>query len=219
MTADLSAVAPTVLAVCVVHADIDVPGRSGRSAIDKRPVPQARVEALGLVDDHVCDTKNHGGPNQAVYAYAEEDAQRWGAELGRELPAGWFGENLRVQGVPVSDAVVGTRWRIGDVLLEVTAPRVPCLNFAFWSGEDRWVKRFAERGDTGTYFRVLAPGTVAAGTAIDVAYTPAHGVTVRELFERQDAERMARLLAAEPTLTDEARNWAELVVGREEARE
>ena len=136
MTADLSAVAPTVLAVCVVHADIDVPGRSGRSAIDKRPVARARVEALGLVDDHVCDTENHGGRNQAVYAYAEEDARRWGAELGRELPAGWFGENLRVQGVSVSDAVVGTRWR----------RRHPPIPHRSWLGCRRCTPRDRNRG-------------------------------------------------------------------------
>ncbi|MBF6202422.1 MOSC domain-containing protein, partial [Nocardia cyriacigeorgica] len=92
--------------------------------------------------DHVCDTTNHGGEHQAVYAYAEADAARWASELDRELPVGWFGENLRVSGLPLSDAVLGARLAIGDTLLEVSAPRVPCSTFQQWAGEPQWVKRF-----------------------------------------------------------------------------
>ncbi|MBO0856446.1 MAG: MOSC domain-containing protein, partial [Nocardia sp.] len=145
--------AGTVLAVCVVHADIELPAtvsRVGRTAIDKRPVEgRVAVGPLGLDGDHVCNTEYHGGIHQAVYAYADEDARRWGRELGFELPAGWFGENLRLSGLPVSDAVLGERWRIGDTLLEVSAPRVPCATFGHVSGQKRWVKRFALRSDTG----------------------------------------------------------------------
>ncbi|WP_280486515.1 MOSC domain-containing protein, partial [Nocardia cyriacigeorgica] len=88
-----------VLAVCVLHAEIEVPGRVGRSGIDKRPRPErVGVRALGLDGDHVCDTAHHGGLHKAVYAYADEDAHRWATELDRDLPAGWFGENLRIRG-------------------------------------------------------------------------------------------------------------------------
>ena len=131
---------PRVLAVCTVHADLEMPTRVGRTAIDKRPRPgRVEVRALGLEGDHVCDTEHHGGLNQAVYAYAEQDARRWGEELGRELPAGWFGENLRIDGLAVSDAVLAARWAIGETLLEVSAPRVPCATFGHRSGEEHRV--------------------------------------------------------------------------------
>ncbi|WP_225727781.1 MULTISPECIES: MOSC domain-containing protein [unclassified Nocardia] len=202
-----SADSARVTAVCVVHAEIEVPGsRVGRSAIDKRPVPgRVPVRALGLDGDHVCDTTNHGGVHQAVYAYADEDARRWGDELGRELPAGWFGENLRITGLAVSDAVIGARWQIGDTLLEVSAPRVPCATFQKWSGEERWVKRFTLRADTGAYLRVLTEGTVGAGDAVHIVHTPDHGVTVRDLFTGADPDLLAILLAAEPTVSDDVR--------------
>ncbi|NKY55820.1 MOSC domain-containing protein [Nocardia flavorosea] len=119
-----------VLAVCVVHAELTVPGRVGRSAIDKRPVTgRVRAQRLGLAGDHVCNTRDHDGVHQAVYGYADEDAANWSAELGRELPVGWFGENLRIAGLPLSDAVIGARCTVGEAVLEVSGPRVPCATF------------------------------------------------------------------------------------------
>lgn len=203
MQADDSA---RVLAVCVVHAELDVPGKVGRTAIDKRPVPgRVAVRALGLDGDHVCDTEHHGGVHQAVYAYAEEDAQRWGAELDRDLPAGWFGENLRISGLAVSDAVIGAHWAIGDTLLEVSAPRVPCATFQHWSGAAHWVKRFTLQSDTGAYLRVLTEGTIGAGDEVRIVHTPEHGITVRDLFTGNDPDLLAILLADEPTISDDVR--------------
>jgi MOSC domain-containing protein YiiM len=199
-----------VLAACVVHADLEVPTRVGRTAIDKRPVAgRVAVRALGLDGDHVCDTKHHGGVHQAVYAYADEDALRWGTELGRTLPAGWFGENLRVGGLPVSDSVIGARWSVGDTLLEVSAPRVPCATFQHWSGERQWVKRFALRSDTGAYLRVLEEGTIAAGDRISVVHVPEHRITVRDLFTGADLDLLTILLADEPTTSEDVRMQVE----------
>ncbi|MGK8521870.1 MOSC domain-containing protein [Nocardia asteroides] len=199
-----------VLAACVVHAELEVPGRVGRTAIDKRPVTgRVAVRARGLDGDYVCDTKYHGGVHQAVYAYAEEDARRWGQELGRELPAGWFGENLRVSGLAASDAVIGARWSVGDTLLEVSAPRVPCATFQHWSGEKQWVKRFTLRSDTGTYLRVLTEGTIGAGDPITVVHVPEHGITVRDVFTGADLDLLAILLADEPTVSDDVRMQVE----------
>ncbi|WP_024800760.1 MOSC domain-containing protein [Nocardia sp. BMG51109] len=199
----------TVLAVCVLHAELELPptvSRVGRTAIDKRPAShRVPVGPLGLAGDHVCDTTHHGGVHQAVYAYAEEDARRWGAELNRHLPAGWFGENLRISGLPVSDAVIGERWSVGETLLEVTAPRVPCATFQHWSGERHWVKRFTLQSDTGAYLRMLTEGTVGAGDRVRVEYVPEHGVTVRDLFTGADPDRLELLLAAEPTVSEDVR--------------
>ncbi|MDO3650200.1 MOSC domain-containing protein [Nocardia mangyaensis] len=195
-----------VEAVCVVHADIEVRGRVGRSAIDKRPVEgRVAVRELGLVGDHSCDTVNHGGLDQAVYAYAEQDAARWAGELDRELPAGWFGENLRLSGLPASDAVLGAQWAIGDTLLEVSGPRVPCATFQQWSGERQWVKRFALRSDTGCYFRVLTEGTIGAGDEVRVVRVPEHGITVRDLFTGADPALLERLREEEPTISADVR--------------
>ncbi|MFD6058400.1 MOSC domain-containing protein [Rhodococcus wratislaviensis] len=208
---EASATAGGVLAVCVLHTERDSGTRRvTRTAIDKRPVDGAvRVTTAGLVGDRVCDTEYHGGPFKAVYAYQEDEAQRWASELGRELPPGWFGENLRVDGIAATDAVIGERWRIGTTELEVTSPRTPCGTFGVWAAEPRWVKRFSERADTGAYLRVVTEGSVTAGDAVQRIHVPGHGVTVRDLFTGRDPERFVALLEQQenlsPTVADKAR--------------
>lgn len=187
----------TLLGVCVVH-ELHPLSRAGvvDSAIDKRPVTGAvQVRVDGLAGDRSCDTTFHGGADQAVYAYDDAEAERWAAELGREVPAGWFGENLRVSGVAVTDAVIGTRWTVGSTVLEVTIARRPCGTFARWTEEPSWVKRFTERGDVGAYLRVIREGSVCAGDDVLVTDVPPHGVTVRDLFEGRSDEAMRTLVA------------------------
>ncbi|MFJ6417585.1 MOSC domain-containing protein [Paeniglutamicibacter sp. NPDC091659] len=173
----------TLEQVCVVHAL--KPDRGiGVTAIDKRAVAgPVKVTKVGLYADVQADRVHHGGHDQAIYAYSSAEAQRWAGELDREIPGGFFGENLRVAGVETSDAIVGERWRIGgDVVVEVTLPRTPCSTFARHMGEDDWVSRFTERGDVGCYLRVVRVGKVRAGDAIVVVSRPAHGVSVRDVF-------------------------------------
>lgn len=209
-----------LVAVCTtgeVRADR---GRVGRTGIDKRartgPVPVTSE----LVDgDVVCDDAHHGGRDQAVYAYAREEARRWAVELGHDVPPGWFGENLAVEGLAVSDAVIGARWRIGGdrpdhTILEVTLPRIPCATFTRWVGAPGWLRRFTERGDVGTYLRVVQTGTVRAGDAVDLVHSPAHGVTVRELFTGSDPTALARLLELGQDLPAKAVAAAERAVAR-----
>ena len=208
---EATATAGEVLAVCVLHTERDSGTRRvTRTAIDKRPVDgPVRVTTAGLVGDHVCDTEYHGGPFKAVYAYQEDEAQRWASELGRELPPGWFGENLRLDGIAATDAVIGERWRIGTTELEVTSPRTPCGTFGVWAAEPRWVKRFSERADTGAYLRVVTEGSVSAGDTVRRIHVPGHGVTVRDLFTGRDPERFVALLEQQenlsPTVADKAR--------------
>ncbi|WP_418515646.1 MOSC domain-containing protein [Curtobacterium flaccumfaciens pv. flaccumfaciens] len=173
-----------VTAVCRVDRLLPDSGIIGVTAIDKRPVTgSVRVRPLGLRADVQANRKYHGGVDQAVYAYADEDAAYFADLLERDVPPGLFGENLRTSGIDVTGAVTGERWRIGDTLvLEVTVPRTPCGTFARRMGIDKWVKRFADEGRPGAYFRVVKSGSVAAGDPIEVTYRPEHGVTIGEIF-------------------------------------
>ena len=179
-------------AVCVSGSDLlPLPGRRpNRSGIDKRPVPgRVAVHPLGLDGDVQVNRKYHGGEGQAVYAYAQEDADWWSAELDRALPPGRFGENLRTTGLDLTDAVLGERWRVGTALFEVTACRIPCANFERFWGVPRLVRRFTARGASGAYPRVLETGDVGAGDDVEVVARPDHGVTVGLLFRATTTQR------------------------------
>ena len=189
----------SLIAVCVVHAIIPNPGETPDvTAIDKRP-REGRLEVgpLGFTADTQVDTKYHGGEEQALYAYADEDAAWWARELGRRIPAGLFGENLRTSGVDVSGAEIGERWRVEGVLVEVTSPRIPCMTFQKRMDEPHWVKRFTRAGMPGAYLRVLAAGTLGAGDPVQVVHRPGHGITVADLLANRIEAYLALLDAEE----------------------
>jgi MOSC domain-containing protein YiiM len=186
-------------AVCV-SGDPQFRLPSRRSGIDKRPVSgRVAVGPLGLDGDVQVEKRHHGGEGQAVYAYAQEDADWWERELDRGLPAGSFGENLRTSGLDLVGAVLGERWQVGTALFEVTAWRIPCATFERFWAVPQLIKRFTAHGATGAYLRVLETGTVAAGDAVEVLHRPDHGLTVGDGFRIVTTEQ-ARLPELEPVL-------------------
>lgn len=165
--------------------------RSGVTGIAKRPVEAAQVRppgprrgglGSGLVGDFIGSAQHHGGDYQAVYAVAREELDWWQSELGRDLPDGMFGENLTTVGVEVDKAFVGERWQVGEVLLEVTVPRIPCRTFASIMGEEKWVKRFTAHLRSGAYLSIVTGGVVRQGDPVEVTSRPDHGVTVARSF-------------------------------------
>ncbi|MFI1797772.1 MOSC domain-containing protein [Streptomyces sp. NPDC020379] len=179
----------------------DLPGFAAGLAtgIDKRPVTGPVAVAApgprgtggsGLAGDTVVNLRHHGGDDQAVYAFAREDLDRWERELGRALPDGAFGENLTTSGVDVNGALIGERWRVGaDLVLEVSSPRIPCRTFATWLGEEGWVKRFTQAAAPGAYLRVIAPGEVRAGDPVTVVHRPDHAVSISYVYRARTLER------------------------------
>ncbi|WP_405613490.1 MOSC domain-containing protein [Streptomyces sp. NBC_01511] len=191
----------------------DAPG--GATGIDKRPVDgpvavrdpgRKGTGASGVAGDAVCDLRHHGGSEQAVYVYAREDLDFWERELGRPLANGGFGENLTTSGLDLNGTLVGERWRVGpDLILEATSGRIPCRTFAGHLGEQGWVRRFTRQGVTGAYFRVVEPGEIRSGDAIEIVHRPGHDVTVALAFRAVTTERelLPRLLAAGEALHSE----------------
>jgi MOSC domain-containing protein YiiM len=189
---------PTVVAVNVGRGK-PMPGKSGVSSIDKRTVQgRAAVRQLGVDGDSQSDTANHGGPEQAVYAYAMEDLDDWAGLLGRDLRSGQFGENLSTRGIDVTGALIGETWRIGSTLLQVSRPRFPCVVFQNWLAEPHWVKRFTDDGRPGAYLRVLEEGELGAGDDIVIEDRPDHDVTIGLVFRARTTDRslIPRMLAA-----------------------
>jgi MOSC domain-containing protein YiiM len=184
-------------------------GHTIQSGITKRPVGgRVRVEGVNLAGDAQADRTVHGGPDKAVYAYAREDGDWWADELGREIPAGMFGENLTTTGVSCSDAVIGERWRVGSVELEVCQPRLPCFKLGLRFGDGRMLKRFAQASRPGAYLRIISEGELAAGDEVEVLSRPAHGVTIALVSEAilLDDALLPRALEAKE-LPEDLRGW------------
>jgi MOSC domain-containing protein YiiM len=178
-------------------------GRIHHTAIGKQPVTEpVAVRPLGLDGDEVGSPQHHGGPDQAVYVYTVEDYAWWSGELGRELGPGTFGENLTVAGLESASRRIGDRLRVGDeVVLEVTAPRIPCSTLAGRMGDSRFVKRFARALRPGLYVRVIETGDVRAGDPVVLDESGASELPVTELMalsydRKAPAAALERALAA-----------------------
>jgi MOSC domain-containing protein YiiM len=185
-------------------------GRTVITSIWKRPV-SGRLEARGvnLDGDGQADRSVHGGVDKAVYAYAQEDYEWWGVELGTDaLEPGMFGENLTVVGIDLNGAEVGERWRVGAALLEVSEPRFPCFKLGIRMGDLTFLKRFAAARRPGTYLRILEHGDLGAGDPIEVVDRPGHGVTIGLFAEAFLGDRglLDGLLAAD-ALSPSWRTW------------
>lgn len=188
---------------------IPIGDRTVLSAIWKHPVSgRVALRGVNLQGDDQADRTVHGGPDKAVYAYAREDIDWWEAELGRPLGDAPFGENLDVQGVPVSEAVIGERWAVGSTLLQVAQPRLPCFKLGLRIGDPRFLKRFAAAGRPGAYLRVLREGDVGAGDAITVLDRPGHGVTSALVAQALLGDRQLLRVALEaPELPGDLLDW------------
>ncbi len=194
---------PGAMLVLSVNTGIaaPVPGRPRPSGIAKRPRDgRVAIGRLGLEGDTVVDQVNHGGEDQAVYIYSLEDYAFWRSELGRDLPPGLFGENLTVSGIESAGVRVGDRLACGDLVLEMTSPRIPCSTFAAHVGVADLPARFMAARRPGIYCRVLAEGTVGAGDRFALTAHAGAAVTLAELvadypFKRIDEATRARFLS------------------------
>ncbi|QEE35837.1 MOSC domain-containing protein [Octadecabacter sp. SW4] len=153
-----------VLAACIAQAR-PIAAKSGMTGHFKAAQPAVTVGHMGLDGDTIVDRANHGGPDQAVYIFTQTDRLWWADHLGRDLPAGFFGENLLIDGLASADLALGDLLVIGDVTLQVTAPRIPCITFAARIGDPQGVKMFHKAARPGAYARVLHGGDV---TPLDV---------------------------------------------------
>jgi MOSC domain-containing protein YiiM len=180
--------------------------RQGRRAVTtgiyKTPARETvRITYHGLAGDAICDTENHGGPDQAVYLYGIPDYEWWSETLERELPPGTFGENLTVSGLESARLCIGDRLHVGEAVLEVTAPRIPCATLAARMGDPAFVKRFRQAERPGLYCRVLREGSVRAGDPVSLKSPGGAAVPAVEIFRdffdpEPDEARLRRYLAA-----------------------
>ena len=189
-------------------------GHMVRTGIWKFPVGgRVAVRGVNVEGDVQANLKVHGGEFQALYAYAREDYDWWEGELGRELPAGMFGENLTTAGLDLTNALVGERWRVGSTVLEVSLPRIPCFKLQHKMEEPKFIKRFAQARRPGTYLRIVEEGELGAGDEIELVERPGHEVTIGLLNEIKlfDQSLARKVVAARDELPD---GWLDWVAAR-----
>ncbi len=176
-------------------------GTTVSTGIFKEPVEgRVMLRMLNLDGDDQADRSAHGGIHKAVYVYSTENYDYWQRELGGEdLPYGQFGENFTVEGMPDDQVHIGDIFQVGDALVEVTQPRVPCYKFGIKMGDPLFPKRFLASERPGFYLRVLEEGEVGAGDVIHRVKLGPEQMTVREIhhllyFDNRNVDEAKRAL-------------------------
>ncbi len=141
-----------------------------------------KITTLGIVEDFIGSSKHHGGPDQAVYVYGAADYAWWSKKLEKELAPGTFGDNLTISELQSADFNIGDRLHIGEMILEVTAPRIPCSTLATRMGDSQFVKKYRHAERPGLYCRVIAEGEIKAGVGVTVQRSEGEAVGVVEIF-------------------------------------
>ena len=153
------------------------------TGIYKLPTPEpVHISSLGIKEDFIASRKHHGGPDQAMYVYGTTDYDWWSTELGRDLYPGTFGENLDITELESSQFNIGDRLLIGSVILEISAPRIPCGTLAARMEDPQFVKRFRHAERPGFYCRVIQEGTIEMGNDVKIERYEKETVSVIQIF-------------------------------------
>jgi len=146
--------------------------------VPKRPIPTGVVTPLGITGDGHAHPQIHGGPRKAILIITSEGIDEL-KEQGFQLYHGALGENLTTQGLDRRTVRIGQRYRVGDVLLEITKLRQPCDTLSVY-GLGRIQKAVYDQevkagnpesprwGLGGFYAAVLQTGTVRPGDPIQL---------------------------------------------------
>ena len=190
-------------------------GGSYPSAIGKEPCAgPVRLTRLGLAGDQVAHPEIHGGPDQAVLAYASEHYPRWQAE-GLPAGPGDFGENLLLGGLTDQEACIGDRFALGEAVLQVSHPRQPCNTLARRLQRKDIGPLVWSLGRGGWYLRVVREGWLEPGLECQLLERPNPGATVarvltalhRAASDPAEAAAMAALPGLTPAWARKLGGW------------
>jgi MOSC domain-containing protein YiiM len=162
------------------------------------------VGELGLAGDAQADLTVHGGPDKAVYGYAAGSYPLWQADfpaLASLFISGGVGENLTLDGIDEDRICIGDLMRVGSAVLQVTQPRQPCFKFAARFDAPYLPRAMTRNGRSGWYYRVIEPGTLAAGDPITLVGRP---------NEAWSVARFNRMLATKQATADDLAELAEM---------
>jgi len=178
--------------------------RDVTTGIFKSPVQgPLLLRRLNLDGDHQVDLENHGGRNKAVYAYPSEHYEFWRKEFpDMDLPWSMFGENLTTEGLREEDACIGDHYRIGEAVVAVTQPRIPCYKLRIRFGRPDIVKRFLASRRSGIYFSVKEEGLANTGDTIERIHENELRISIADVnrvyvHARENTELLREIVRAE----------------------
>ena len=131
---------------------------------EKRGTQKKNIEKVRLIENFGLEGDAHGGNWHRQVSLLSYEKVRAFEEKGISVEAGAFGENLLVEGFDFKTLPVGTRFRCGDVLLEMTQIGKECHSHC---------EIYQAVGDCimpreGVFARVLHGGMIQIGDELEI---------------------------------------------------
>ena len=188
---------------------VEFDGKQIQTSIFKSPVEgMVAVREDNIVGDQQSDLTVHGGRDKAIYVYSENYYEDWARELDVEnLEDSQFGENLTITGGTDREVVIGSRYRLGEIEVTVTQPRIPCFKLGVRLNDATFPRKFWAAGRLGFYLRVDLEGKIECGQSMKLLSEPSHGITIRHLYETVTGGRSDDATIALRTLPDLDAGW------------
>lgn len=184
--------------------------REWETGMFKKPTTgKVWLTKTNLIGDEVADTKVHGGPEKALFAYPVEHYPYWQKDLETdEIGVGAFGENLAVTHMTEKDVCIGDTFKLGEAIIQVSQPRRPCWKPARRFRVLDFALRIQNSGFTGWYYRVIQEGYIESGLPLELIERPFPKWTVsyanEVMYHHKDNYELTKELASCELL---AENW------------
>ena len=140
---------------------------------EKKGTVKKNIGSCLLIEEYGLEGDAHAGSERQVSLLSADEVQafRERSKGAVELPPGIFGENLLVEGFDFKSYPVGTRFRCGEVLLELTQIGKRChtgCEIMQRTGECIMPKE-------GVFARVVNGGVIACGDDLEIVTERASG--------------------------------------------
>ncbi|MEM8845997.1 MAG: MOSC domain-containing protein [Bacteroidota bacterium] len=187
-------------------------GETHSTGIFKYPVDQAlTLQEENVLDDTIADRRVHGGVFKACYLFSSDNYPYWKEKYPHlDWKWGMFGENLTVDGLDEAQLRIGSIYKLGTALVQITQPREPCYKLGYRFGNQNILGEFIEHACPGTYVRILEAGQVKNGDELKLVKSSDSSLTTKQfyklLFSRQKDKELIKLAITNEALPQRKRD-------------
>ncbi|MFC5077126.1 6-N-hydroxylaminopurine resistance protein [Vibrio thalassae] len=167
-----------------------------KKSIDRRIM----IKKLGLEGDIQVDKRVHGGLEKAIYQYPFENYKKlkeYFPQLSDNFNTPSVGENFSTVGLSENDVHIGDTFVLGETLLQVSQPRMPCWKLNHKIGNAYVSSVLINESITGWYYRVISEGSINTNDELILQERQAGSISITDLWKiwkdpltRKDIEKM-----------------------------
>ncbi len=126
----------------------------------QKQIEDVFVNSLGLENDNQSNREFHGGAEQALCVFCQNEYEYLKKTYGFSLQECSFGENITLLNVSDKDFCIGDIFKCGEAIFQISLPRSPCYKIDMVLGTKNLCAKMIKDYKSGFYLRVLKEGFI-----------------------------------------------------------